>query len=295
MSNLFGGGSSSTQTQQQQLDPDVKARMLQNYDFALNVANREYQPYPYQRIADFSPTQEAAFQQVSRAAQSAQQPITQAQAIASRAASYAPDTIAAGMATYQNPYTEQVVNTTLSDIDRARQMANQQTAAQAVRARAFGGSRQGVAEAETNRAAMEQAARTAAQLRSQGFQTAGELAARDIGFGLQGATQDIAAAQQLGALGALGQTAGLTGAQALANVGEQQRGLTQANMTQAYEDFLRQWQYPVEQLRIRQSALGMAPMQGTTTTTTTPSTLQQIGTIGQAAGGLANAFNLLFR
>lgn len=290
-----GGGSSSTQTQQQQLDPDVKARMLQNYDFALNVANREYQPYPYQRIADFSPTQEAAFQQVSRAAQSAQQPITQAQAIASRAASYAPDTIAAGMATYQNPYTEQVVNTTLSDIDRARQMANQQTAAQAVRARAFGGSRQGVAEAETNRAAMEQAARTAAQLRSQGFQQAGELAARDIGFGLQGATQDIAAAQQLGALGALGQTAGLTGAQALANVGEQQRGLTQANMTQAYEDFLRQWQYPVEQLRIRQSALGMAPMQGTTTTTTTPSTLQQIGTIGQAAGGLANAFNLLFR
>jgi len=290
-----GGGSSSTQTQQQQLDPDVKARMLQNYDFALNVANREYQPYPYQRIADFSPTQEAAFQQVSRAAQSAQQPITQAQAIASRAASYAPDTIAAGMATYQNPYTEQVVNTTLSDIDRARQMANQQTAAQAVRARAFGGSRQGVAEAETNRAAMEQAARTSAQLRSQGFQQAGELAARDIGFGLQGATQDIAAAQQLGALGALGQTAGLTGAQALANVGEQQRGLTQANMTQAYEDFLRQWQYPVEQLRIRQSALGMAPMQGTTTTTTTPSTLQQIGTIGQAAGGLANAFNLLFR
>lgn len=290
-----GGGSSSTQTQQQQLDPDVKARMLQNYDFALNVANREYQPYPYQRIADFSPTQEAAFQQVSRAAQSAQQPITQAQAIASRAASYAPDTIAAGMATYQNPYTEQVVNTTLSDIDRARQMANQQTAAQAVRAKAFGGSRQGVAEAETNRAAMEQAARTSAQLRSQGFQQAGELAARDIGFGLQGATQDIAAAQQLGALGALGQTAGLTGAQALANVGEQQRGLTQANMTQAYEDFLRQWQYPVEQLRIRQSALGMAPMQGSTTTTTTPSTLQQIGTIGQAAGGLANAFNLLFR
>lgn len=290
-----GGGSSSTQTQQQQLDPDVKARMLQNYDFALNVANREYQPYPYQRIAGFSPTQETAFQQVSRAAQSAQQPITQAQAIASRAASYAPDTIAAGMATYQNPYTEQVVNTTLSDIDRARQMANQQTAAQAVRAKAFGGSRQGVAEAETNRAAMEQAARTGAQLRSQGFQQAGELAARDIGFGLQGATQDIAAAQQLGALGALGQTAGLTGAQALANVGEQQRGLTQANMTQAYEDFLRQWQYPVEQLRIRQSALGMAPMQGTTTTTTTPSTLQQIGTIGQAAGGLANAFNLLFR
>lgn len=290
-----GGGSSSTQTQQQQLDPDVKARMLQNYDFALNVANRDYQIYPYQRIAGFSPTQETAFQQVAGVAQSAQQPIAQAQELARQAGGYAPATIASGMATYQNPYTEQVVNTTLSDIDRARQMANQQTAAQAVRAKAFGGSRQGVAEAETNRAAMEQAARTSAQLRSQGFQTAGELAARDIGFGLQGATQDIAAAQQLGALGALGQTAGLTGAQALANVGEQQRGLTQANMTQAYEDFLRQWQYPVEQLRIRQSALGMAPMQGTTTTTTTPSTLQQIGTIGQAAGGLANAFNLLFR
>jgi len=289
------GGGTSTQTQSSSLDPDVKERMLENYDFALDVANREYQPYPYQRIAGFTPLQEASFQRVGEVAGSAQQPITQAQALARQAGAYTPGTIASGMAAYQNPYTQQVIDTTLADIDRSRQMANQQTAAQAVRARAFGGSRQGVAEAETNRAAMEQAARTAAQLRAQGFQQAGEMAGRDIGYGLQGNQQALAAAQQLGALGALGQTAGLTGAQAMFQSGEQQRGLTQANMSQAYEDFLRQFQYPVEQLRIRQSALGMAPMGQTTTTESTPSFLQQVGTIGQAAGGLANAFNLLFR
>jgi len=290
-----GGGSTSTQVQSNALDPDVKQRMLENYDFALNVANRDYQTYPYERIAAFTPMQQASFQQVGQAAQAAQQPIAQAQELARQAGAYTPGTIASGMANYQNPYTQQVIDTTLADIDRSRQIANQQGAAQAVRAKAFGGSRQGVAEAETNRAAMEQAARTAAQLRSQGFQTAGEMAARDIGYGLQGNQQGLAAAQQLGALGALGQTAGLTGAQAMFTSGEQQRALTQANMSQAYEDFQRQWQYPIEQLRIRQSALGMVPATQTSTTQTTPSTIQQIGTIGQAAGGLANAFNLLFR
>ena len=98
-------------------------------------------------------------------------------------------------------------------------MATQQGAAQAARARAFGGSRQGVAEAETNRAALEQAARTSAQLRQQGFQTAGEMAARDIGFGLQGAQQRLAAAQQLGALTQARQAGQFTGAGQIGQLG----------------------------------------------------------------------------
>lgn len=124
----------------------------------------------------------------------------EARQFARGAAGYQPGTIFGGMGAYTNPYETGVVETALGDIERARQLAVQQGAAQATRARAYGGSRQAVAESETNRAALEQAARTAAQLRQQGFVTAGEMAGRDIGFGLQGAQQRLAGAQQLGAL-----------------------------------------------------------------------------------------------
>lgn len=124
----------------------------------------------------------------------------EARQFARTAAGYQPGTIASGMGAYMNPYETGVVETALGDIERSRQLAVQQGAAQATRARAYGGSRQAVAESETNRAALEQAARTAAQLRQQGFVTAGEMAGRDIGYGLQGAQQRLSAAQQLGAL-----------------------------------------------------------------------------------------------
>lgn len=138
-------------------------------------------------------------QQLTRAGISPQQ-YAEAQMYARQGAGYQPGTIAGGMGAYTNPYESQVVQTALGDIERSRQLAVQQGAAQATRAKAYGGSRQAVAEAETNRAALEQAARTAAQLRAGGFETAGRMAAQDVGYGLQGAQQRLAAAQQLGAL-----------------------------------------------------------------------------------------------
>jgi len=56
---------------------------------------------------------------------------------------------------YMNPYTQQVVDTSLADLERSRQLTQQQGAAQAVRAKAFGGSRQGVAEAELQRGLLD--------------------------------------------------------------------------------------------------------------------------------------------
>ena len=47
---------------------------------------------------------------------------------------------------YMNPYTQNVIDRTQQDIARQQEMAMNQLGAQATRARAFGGSRQGVAE-----------------------------------------------------------------------------------------------------------------------------------------------------
>ena len=59
---------------------------------------------------------------------------------------------------FMNPYTKQVTQNTLADLERQRQMQMNTLGAQASGARAFGGSRHGVAEALTNEAFARQGA-----------------------------------------------------------------------------------------------------------------------------------------
>jgi hypothetical protein len=139
---------------------------------------------------------------------------------------------AADIARFFNPYEEQVVQGALGDIERTRQMQEQANMEQATRARAFGGSRQGVVSGMTNEAALRQAATTGAQLRSAGFNTAANLglAARPLNMaGLQtslglGTTRTALEQARLDALRNLGTerlaiTGGALGLQP-ANVGQ---------------------------------------------------------------------------
>jgi len=77
-----------------------------------------------------------------------------------------------GMAQYENPYLQQVINTSMADLERQRQIQMGGLGAQASAARAFGGSRQGVAEALTNEGFARQGGQLSSQLYNQGFQTA---------------------------------------------------------------------------------------------------------------------------
>ena len=97
---------------------------------------------------------------------------------------------------YQNQYTTGVVDAALSDLDRARQMTQNQNAARAVSAGAFGGDRQALVEAETNRNFAEQAARTATNLRAQGFQNAQQQAQADLNRAQQAGAQTAQFGQQ---------------------------------------------------------------------------------------------------
>jgi hypothetical protein len=111
----------------------------------------------------------------------------------------------------------------------------------AIGANAFGGSRQGIVEAETNRAFADQAARTAAGLRQGGFDRATSLAGQDIGreignrafqsglFGNQLADQY--------------QNFGL-----LSGIGNQQQMLNQAGNDFNFNEFLRQENDPYKRL-----------------------------------------------
>lgn len=77
---------------------------------------------------------------------------------------------------YMNPYQQEVIDASMADLNRQRQMQQVADLNTATRAKAFGGSRQGVAQALTNEAYDRTAASTLANLRSQGFNQSQALA-----------------------------------------------------------------------------------------------------------------------
>ena len=88
---------------------------------------------------------------------------------------------------FMNPYESEVIQNTLGDIEKSRLMSANQVANQANAAKAFGGSRYGVQQSLTDQAALEQAAKTSAQMRQTGYGTAATLAMNARNLGLEGA------------------------------------------------------------------------------------------------------------
>lgn len=149
-------------------------------------------------------------------------------------------------------FTNYVTDQTLADLERQRQMQQNQIGLQASRAGAYGGSRHGVAEALTNEA-----------FARQGAQTFGNLQLGQQQAQMQGAAQ----------LGALGQQAFQTG-QTIQQQ-QAQQGLLQQAMQQRLIDAARgQYQgyvgAPAAALGAPLAALGAMPNQSTTTTSQDP-------------------------
>ena len=70
---------------------------------------------------------------------------------------------------FMDPYRQQVIDETMKQMDRQSQIASQQQAAQAVKAGAFGGEREGVQRAEMQRNLLDQKSAAIANLLSQGY------------------------------------------------------------------------------------------------------------------------------
>ena len=130
---------------------------------------------------------------------------------------------AADIERFYNPFQEQVVQGALGDIERTRQMQEQANMEQATRARAFGGSRQGVVSGMTNEAALRQAATTGAQLRSAGFNTAANL-------GLAARPLDIAGLQTSLGLGTARTALEQARLDALRNLGTERLAITSGSL-----------------------------------------------------------------
>ena len=182
------------------------------------------------------------------------------------------------LSTYQNPYTQQVIEANTADILRGAQMGMNTLGAQATAANAFGGSRHGIAEAELGRGVAEQIGQQSALLRQQGFTTAQQMAQQDIQNRMQQAAQ----------LGALGQTSFQTGRtiqQDLAAQGQQQQALQQALIDAARGQFQQYTAAPAAGLGYGSAALGAAPVPQTTTQTRQPGLFDYLTMAATAYGG----------
>lgn len=142
------------------------------------------------------------------------------------------------------------------------------------------GSQQGLQAALANQQANLDAQRAAEQSRQFGTTSR-----------LQGLSQALQGAQTLGQLGTQQQAADLQRIQAQAAAGAEQRALQQQYLDTAYADFLRQRDYPMEQLGYFSNLMrGMPVGLGSTQTTYAPppSLASQIGGLGLAGLGMYN-------
>jgi hypothetical protein len=289
------GGSTTSSTS---IDPQVKEAYLTNFQQAQGVAGA----LPVQQFAGFNPMYQAGEEALVNTALAG--PGITGTDLAAQMAAYG-GVYQPGMQTavqsnlgmtgpgsigsYMNPYTEQVRANALGDLESARRAAIQQTGERATQARAFGGSRQGVAEALTNQGFAKQAANLGTTLNESAFNQAVQMQSADLArqqqaaaanqqAGLQGAQLRLSGASQLGSLAAQQQALRLGGAQAVMGAGGARQALDQQQM-----DAIRN--IGLQRLGIVQSSLGAQPANLGQVATTPYSQNVGAGALGGALAG----------
>ena len=273
---------------------------------------RDYTPYQGQRIAGFTPEQQAVQGEVAGMQTPGQfQPATQmttaaglgslgagAQAMGAGQQYAQMATDPSQMQSYMSPYMQNVVDTQKSAAIRDAQKQQLGASLGSARQGTYGGARQLLAQTERERNLGSQLANIQAAGSQKAFEAAQQaqqfganLGLQGIQTGLQGLGQVGQMGAQLGQLGSQQQSTDLQRLQAQAASAGEQRALEQQRMDTAYSDFLRQRDYPQEQLGFYSSILRGLPVQMGSTQTAyaqPPSMLQQVGGLGLSALGLYN-------
>lgn len=279
----------TTQTQQTKLPDYIAPYVGRVLNQAESLAQTPYQEYTGQRLADFNQDQLAAFQRWRE-----MNPTTPTQdqgaGIVGQAASQLLgaggqrwDQAAANH--YMSPYMQSVVDIQKREAQRDFDKYAPTIDAEAARAGAFGGDRHGLVEAEARRnldqrlSDIQLQGQQSAYTNAQGQFNADMNRQGTLLTGAAGAGQTLAGIGQNQFQNQLAVNQGLMG------IGTQQQGLEQKSMDTGYQDFLRQQQYPYEQLNYMRTAYQGLPMTQYTTAnvTSAPTMTQQL--VGNMAAG----------
>jgi hypothetical protein len=283
--------------------------MLGKTQALTDINQNPYQTYGGQRVADFNPTQKTAFQNVQNM-QAAPQ-LGQATSLAGISGLGSIGTAGqmgqvgqqyANQATnpyaqqaYMSPYIQNALQPQLAEMQRQYGITGQQERRAAAGQGAFGGNRQALMQAENERnknMAMNAAIGSGYQ---NAFQAAQQNQQFGAGLGLQGLQGQMAgygqANQAAGTLGQLGQTQytqnmGIN--QAQQNVGAIQQAQAQQGLDTAYQDFLKQKNYPYQQLAFMSDMTRGIPLSQSSQAmySAPPSAVSQLGGLGMSALGI---------
>ena len=280
-----------------------------------------YQTYEAPRIAGFSPLQEQAFQGAANLGPTQQTAmgsnLAAAAGLGGLGTGYQAGRFSGGQfggrqaAQYMNPYLEQALAPQIAEAQRQAGITATQQAGQAVGAGAFGGSRYGLQQAELQRNLGQNISNIVGQGYNQAFQQAQQqfnadqarrLQAQQLGeqsrqfgagLGLQGLQTGLQAAGALGNLGQQQFAQQQSAIQAQQQAGGQQQALEQQGLTQAYQDFLNQQNYPYKQLGYMSDLIRGLPLgqQSTASIYQAPGSITgQLAGLGIGAYGLSRAF-----
>lgn len=294
----MGGGSPQVTTSRQELPKWLEQPTRENIAIADAIAKRPYEAYGGQTVAGLSPDQIAAYDMTRRNIGAYQPAYGAALGTTASVAKYQPGTFTGGdIGAYMNPYLQNVEAGALGGLESQRLKAQQGIAQSARQAGAFGGSRQGISEALSNVETARQAGDLSAKIRSQGYDTAAGLMQADMNRALQGQQLRLQAGGQMADIAGAGQRALYADTAALENIGKSQQAQQQAQLSDAYQRWAAERNYPIDMLNLRIGATSAVPGVGTTTQTTTGggnSLLSFLGGLGSAGTGLASLLPLLF-
>ena len=178
---------------------------------------------------------------------------------------------------FMSPYQQEVIDTSLAEFDKQRQIAQQQISQQAITSGAFGGGREGVQQAEFGAQSLQDRALLQAQLQAQGFQQAQAAAAQ-------------AQAQQAG-LASLQPSLAQTNIQQLGAAGKGNLAYQQAILDAAAQGAQMSAYEPRERLGFLGSAIG-GMLSGQPQAYSTQTTAPAAGTVGPLSQALSSAVGI---
>ncbi len=263
------------------------------------LMGQEFTPYSGQRVAGVNDLERDAINTYLQQSEGTRGLLGDATAMVQTGAQYTPEQVQAqnfanaDLSAYTNPFQQQVIDAQLSEIERQRGQTAERIDADAAKSAAFGGSRQAIQQAESDRNFGDIAARTGADLRSQGFQQASAMyqqdAARQMQADLANQQAGLSGAQlRLRGAGLLGDMAGqmsdadMREATMRGSLGQLDRAQEQAELDAQYQAYLMAYDDPYKRAQLQLGLLGNTPMiqdsRGTQTTSG--------GALGAALGGL---------
>ena len=284
MGSIFGGGGGGGGGQQAAPDtttqfvreaPGIEERKIELMDIARSAAQQPlYANVPDVRVAGLGALEQQGVQRAGVTGVGA--PTTQAgigSVLQGQQAAFAGPNISQ----FFNPYQSYV----LDEINRQAEMAQNQLSAQAVQGGAFGGGRQGVAQAELERARLGKVG----EAQATGFQTAAQLAAQQQGLQAQTGLQ---AGQQLGQLGAQQQTMSQSDINQLMASGGLQRQLAQQALDAERQTALQRATEPLQRAEFLSNIYAAGPKSTSgITAATAPTTSPLAQSLGTGLGAYA--------